>query len=71
MAEKNGIFSQIDLSSEIKPFIVDQFMLMEPGEEISNYLTQKAAIYFIEYPSIEKMVDLNTKINDLIHLKVQ
>jgi biotin carboxylase len=71
MAAKNGIFNRIDLSSDIKPYIVGQFILMEPGEAISNYLTQKAAIYFIEYPSFEKMVDLNAEINSLIKLQVQ
>ena len=69
MSAKNGIFSQIHLASEIKPYIVGQFNLMKPGEEITNYLSQKAAIYFIEYPSKEKMLYLNANINDLIQLQ--
>ena len=71
MANRNGFYKSVTIAPEMDKFIFEKFNLMNVGEKIENYLVQKTAIYFMNYPNLETMIDFNQRRNDLIQVVVE
>lgn len=66
MAQKNGVIENIQISDELKPFIVEEYMWWEQGQIIDNFLSQKFGVLILEYPDRRTMESITKQINNLI-----
>jgi biotin carboxylase len=71
MATKTGVIEETEIASEISKKIIDSFDLRVPGNNITNPMVDKTAIYFLEYESAQEMDTFNHSINRLIQVKIR
>lgn len=65
MAPRNGVLRNVHISEEIKNNIVDKFLWWKSGDEITDYLTAKLGIVFLNFSS---QCEMNAKIASLERL---
>lgn len=72
LAERNGVIHQIEIPSQYDPYIFEQYMLKEPGEEITNHLSQPVGFLFMQFASEEEMykVLVEDYVNDCVKVIV-
>lgn len=70
LAAANGRFEGIRLEPEIESNIVDRVVLYNSGHRVSNYLSERLAIFFLRYDSQGEMEDKSRRINQLISAKL-
>jgi hypothetical protein len=51
LANCNGEIEDIDISSKYTPYLKDQFMLMKPGDIITNYKNEPIGFLFLKFQS--------------------
>ncbi len=49
-ADRNGIVKSYLIAEELRPFIVDEIVVVKPGESVINYLNQKLVVLILKYP---------------------
>ncbi len=70
MASSNGNVKNIKYSNEIKDNVFKQLMWGGYGYEITDFLTQKLGIIFLEFQSHDEMFKKSQIINDLIKVEM-
>lgn len=58
MASRNGVYEGWELPEDIKKHVFHERIMREPGEEISNYMTQTIGLVFLEFSSREEMMKM-------------
>lgn len=71
MAPANGVVRSVTIASEIRDCIYDQLMWWKAGDRIDNFLTQKLGILQLEYQSREQMLELTSRINQLVRVELE
>jgi biotin carboxylase len=66
MADRNGMLSDIQFSTEIEHNIVDKVMFWEEGLCVDDYLTQKFGIVFMKFDSMDEMSEKSTNMQKYI-----
>lgn len=66
LAPRNGRIKNITISQELENCIYDRCILWSPGFEIKNCKTDIAGIIFFHFESEEQMLDIISRIRDLI-----
>ncbi len=70
MPAKHGILKEIIIDEDIRDNIIESMMWWQPGQVVSDILTQKFGIVFLKYKDIEEMRKKVDKLNDLIKVVV-
>ncbi len=68
MGDRNGTVKDLYIADEIRPHIYDSIQWWKPGYRIDNYLADKIGILFLQYDSEAQMLDLLSRINDLVKI---
>lgn len=68
MATANGAFKAIYLAPQIQGYVVRQWPLACPGTPITDHLTQKQAIIFLQFPSASRSQQHLARRNTDIHV---
>ena len=68
MGDRNGIVKDLYIADEIKPHIYDSIQWWKPGYRIDNYMADKIGILFLEYDNEAQMLDLISRITDLVKI---
>ena len=68
MAPKNGIIKNIHYEKSLN--IKENFKIIPKGSRISDYLTQKISIIFVQFRSMEEMKSKADFLNNLISIDV-
>jgi hypothetical protein len=55
MSEKVGVLHAVSYSENLKTRIINQLQLWKPGQIVSDHLTTKYAILFLELDSAESL----------------
>ena len=68
LGSKNGVIRDIVIPDEYKKYIFNEFFLMQPGDEIENYLSQPVGFLFMMFGSEQEMSELliDNYRNDLV-----
>lgn len=70
MSNKPGKIKNIIISADIENNIFDILYLLKKGDEITDYLHQKAGIAFLKYNSIEEMKSKVPFLQELIKVEI-
>ena len=68
MGDRNGTVKGLYIADEAKPHIYDSIEWWEPGYKIDNYMADKIGILFMEYDSEEQMLDITSRITELVRI---
>lgn len=71
MGYKEGIFKNVIFDESIKDNVIDEFMIINEGDEIKDVMTQRVGIVFLRYDSREEIDEKNAKIHELIRVKIK
>lgn len=66
MLSRVGYLRNVNYDPSILDNIIEQFMWWKPGDQISDYLTQKLGIVFMKFQSKEEMLDRTERMQSLI-----
>ena len=55
MCKTEGTVKGIKVADDLRPFLFDEFMIYEPGQMITNHLTESLGFYFFKFRSREEM----------------
>lgn len=55
LAKSNGMIESIEIPKSYKKFIFDEFMLLQPGDEICNYKSEPIGFLFMMFSSADEM----------------
>ena len=61
LAPGNGVIRSIDIPAEYDKYIFDSFMLMHPGDVVTNYKSQPVGFLFMMFESEEEMLRVLVK----------
>lgn len=71
MADRNGWFKGVTFDSVIKVNIIDQLMILNKNDKITDYMTQRLGIVFLRFASKQEQNEKSAKIHDLIKAEVE
>lgn len=71
MASRNGIVRNVRIAAELQPCICDQLLWWTPGYRIDNHLVQKLGILQLQYESLQQMLLMTQRINDLVQVELE
>ncbi|MBP3272381.1 MAG: ATP-grasp domain-containing protein [Ruminococcus sp.] len=71
MGDRNGTVKGLYISDEIRPYIYDSIQWWKPGYRIDNYMSDKIGILFLEYENEEQMLDIVSRITDLVQIEYE
>lgn len=66
MTDREGTVNDIKFNQEIKDRIIDSMMFWKPGDMIENHLVHKFGIIFMEFDSMEEMLEQSNQMQRLI-----
>lgn len=71
LASDNGIIDRVEIPTEYDKYIFNEFMLLQPGDEVSNHLSQPIGFLFMMFSSEEEMTEVLISMyrNDFVHLR--
>lgn len=55
MCKREGVVKGIHVDEDLKPYIFDEFMTYEQGQEIHNHLNESLGFYFMKFKSEKEM----------------
>lgn len=55
MTNKDGVFSNISISNDLQPYLMDKLIWAKQGDIIENYMKYKAGIVFFKFPDYMTM----------------
>jgi biotin carboxylase len=67
MTSRNGKLKDVDISSFVESNIIDQLLWWQKGEQVQDFLTHKFGIVFLQFASMEEMLDKTNKMQNLIY----
>jgi biotin carboxylase len=71
MSRKNGTIKNINISPELDGNITDEFMILNKGDKIDQYMVNKLAVIFLRYGSMEEMIKKTMNINNLVSVDLE
>ncbi|RKZ53866.1 MAG: phosphoribosylglycinamide synthetase [Candidatus Parabeggiatoa sp. nov. 3] len=71
MSAKHGRIKNIIYDSFIKKNIIDQFMWWKKGDYVSDVMTSKFGIVFLQFDSMEEMLTKTERMQELIYVEVE
>lgn len=66
MSDRPGIVKDVNYHDSIKNNVIEQFMWWKPGDEINDEMTSKLGIVFLQFNSMDEMLDKTERMQDLI-----
>ena len=70
MCSSAGVVEDVVFDASIRENMVEQFMWWNKGDHVSNVMTQKFGIVFLQFGSMDEMLDKTDHMQDLISVKV-
>lgn len=70
LAACNGVFTDIDIDPEIAANVREQIIVAQPGHQVTNYLSERLGVIFLEYASADEMARKTARITELIRVKL-
>lgn len=70
MAQKNGVFQEIEIPAEIKEHIYKEFQSVRAGDIITDYNREKLSFIYYTYDDRKALDNAATGFNDFIKVKV-
>ena len=70
MSAKRGTITDIVFDKTIESNVLKKFMLYAPGDRIDNMLIERLGIVFLEFDSLEEMLDKTERMQSLIRVEV-
>ncbi|MCU7835952.1 MAG: hypothetical protein KZQ83_11970 [gamma proteobacterium symbiont of Taylorina sp.] len=70
MSNKNGIIADVTISEEVRKYIYDSLFWWKSGDIIDNYLSQKVGVVFLQFDSMDEMLDITKCLSELIQVKI-
>ncbi len=70
MSAKHGTITDIVFDKTIESNVLEKFMLYAPGDRIDNRLIERLGIVFLEFDSLEEMLDKTERMQALIRVEV-
>ena len=71
MSAKHGRIKNIIYDYSIKKNIIDQFMWWKRGDYVSDVMTSKFGIVFLQFDSMEEMLTKTERMQELIYVEVE
>jgi biotin carboxylase len=71
MSAKQGKLQNITFDKSVQKNIIHKFMWWKKGDIITDYLTAKFGIVFLEFQSMEEMLNKTKLLNELIKVQVE
>jgi biotin carboxylase len=68
MASSNGKISKIEIAPSIRKNILHKFALRTEGDDIHDFLIDKIGIVFLQFDSMQEMLEKTENIHDLLHI---
>lgn len=70
MSAEGGTITDIVFDQTIESNVFEKFMLYAPGDRIDNFLIERLGIVFLEFDSLEEMLDKTERMQALIRVEV-
>jgi biotin carboxylase len=70
MADRPGILASVDVDSQVRLNILEQYVWWAPGVRVDNWLTQKFGIVFLRFNSEAELLEKAPRMQELIKAKV-
>jgi biotin carboxylase len=71
MASRPGTVKTVVFDPEIERRIVDRLMFWKPGMQVTDVMTTKFGIVFVQFDTKEQMFQLNDRLHELIHAEME
>ena len=71
MCPREGTAEDVMFDESVQNNVIDRFMWWKPGDRIADVLTQKFGIVFLQFGSMDEMLDKTERMQDLIRVKVR
>jgi len=71
MANKTGMLRDIEFNHEIENNILHKFMWWKKGDMVDSFLTDKFGIVFLQFSTIDEMIDKTNRMHELIKVHVE
>jgi biotin carboxylase len=68
MSSRIGKVSDVVFDCSIQNNIIDEFMWWKPGDLIEDFLSHKLGIVFLQFDSMDEMLNKTQRMHDLIHV---
>jgi len=70
MPSRNGIVTDVIFAPSVQPNIINQLMWWKPGEQVTDFLVHKLGIVFLQFSSMEEMMQKTEEMPNLIHVEM-
>ena len=71
MSPKNGIVKDVLIDNSIKNNIYKDLSWWKKNDVINNFMIQKLGVLFLEYKSMEEMLQKTSKINEMVRVIIE
>lgn len=69
MTDRSGVIENITYKNSIKDMIIDELLFWTPGMQVESFMTSKFGIIFLEYNSMDEMLNISNNLHNLIRIK--
>lgn len=70
MASREGVVQGVSFAPEIEKNVVEKFLWFKKGEPTGDILYYKAGIVFLQFDSVEEMLEKTSRMTDLIQVSL-
>jgi biotin carboxylase len=70
MSERSGKIKTVTIDDSIRKHIYDEIFWWKTGDEIHDFLTQKAGILFLRFDTMEEMLDITSQLTRLVRIEL-
>jgi biotin carboxylase len=71
MSRRNGVIKNFAIDRELEGNVIDKFMVLTKGDVIGDYMVDKLGVIFLQYGSMEEMIQKTTNIIDLVSVELE
>jgi len=70
MTSRTGIVHDVVFDPSIRENVIDQFLWWKTGDRIDDFMTQKCGIVYLQFNSMDEMLQKTAKMQDLIFVEL-
>lgn len=70
MASREGVVQSVDFAPEIKGNVIEKFLWYKKGEPTGDILYYKAGIVFLQFDTVDEMMEKTSRMTDLIQVSL-
>jgi len=71
MGRRSGVLKGVKISRELESNVVDRFTILNKGDAIRDWMVDKAGVLFLQYGTMEEMIQKTTNIEAMVSVELE